>query len=177
MLHLANNYSYRFLRDDAKVFAICKKKKLYDTLIINVNDKQNAIINPLRYQYYSEPVIGRDGVTRNTLLSFANQELCSIWKDRLIRHQNKLIDQDKDKDKDKDEDNKNKHHYQDLEDDTADATYHDTFSNELHEISFTLHDVKSVSDELRLALIVILDMRDNEYEIYYHNFKHKQRNF
>jgi len=171
MLHLANNYSYRFLRDDAKVFAICKKKKLYDTLIINVNDKQNAIINPLRYQYYSEPVIGRDGVTRNTLLSFANQELCSIWKDRLIRHQNKLIDQDKD------EDNKNKRHHKDLEDDTVDATYRDTFSNELNDIPFTLYDVKSVSDELRLALIVILDIRDNEYEIYYHNFKHKQRNF
>jgi hypothetical protein len=157
MIRLVNNYSFRFLKEDAKVFAICRKKKKNDTLVLDVNSKQNVIINPLRYQYYTEPVVGRDGMTRNTLITFSTMELSAMWKDKIssVGDVNVEIPNDLD----------------------SIAKTDCVFDTELNEMAFPMYDMKSVSDDLRLALMVVLEMKNDKYEVFYHYFKHKERNF
>lgn len=72
MIRLANNYSYRYLRDDAKVFAICKR-----------NASGNAA-NTFRNSFYSEPYISTDSqVIRNALLAFTSYDNCVPWMNNL----------------------------------------------------------------------------------------------
>ena len=157
MIKLANNYSYRFIRDDVKVTTICKRKT-NDTLILDFNKYNHVIMNPLRYTYYTEPVAGNDGVIRNTLLAFQNTQLCSDWLESVKKsQQEELI--------------KNDDNVQLLDVPPS------MFDDKILSLEFNLYDVKSVSEELRVALMVIIDFKDNDYNVYYYNSKLKKTNF
>jgi hypothetical protein len=156
MIKLANNYSYRFMNDNVKVATICKRKT-NDTLIVDFDKYRHVMMNPLRYTYYTEPVVGNDGVTRNTLLAFRNKELCSNWMDTVKRNQV-------------------------LTRETITSVMDDipppsAFDEKILFQEFSLSDVKSVSEELRLALMVVIDIHNNDYEVFYYNSKHKHKNY
>lgn len=158
MIKLANNYSYRFIRDDVKVTTICKRKT-NDTLIVDFDKYNHVIMNPLRYTYYTEPVKGNDGVIRNTLLAFQNQQLCSDWLESVKKNQQE----------------------QAMKDSNDDVQLLDFPPSMLDEtiltLEFNLYDIKSVSEELRVALMVIIDFKDSDYDVYYYNSKLKQTNY
>jgi hypothetical protein len=159
---LSNNYTYRFIRDDAKVLAICRKKQRNDTLILNTDDNDRVLINPLRYKYYTEPVVGADGFTRNTLLTFATPELCSQWMESLTNSPSHTILS-----------NTN----DTIINSELDLPPPSTFSEDIHSIEFSVSDMQSVSADLRVALMVVLQFTNETYDVYYYNFKLKQRNF
>lgn len=158
MIRLANNYSYRFIKDNVKVTTICRRKT-NDTLIVDFDRCNHVTMNPLRYTYYTEPVTGNDGVIRNTLLAFQNEELCSDWLEsvkKMQREQKELI--------------KNVDDVQLLD------IYPPVFDDKILSVEFDLADIKSVSEELRVALMVVIDFKDNDYGVYYYNSKLKQTN-
>ena len=154
MIKLANNYSYRFMKDNVKVSTICKRKTK-DTLIIDFDKCRHIIMNPLRYTYYTEPVVGNDGMTRNTLLAFKDKELCSYWMESTKNLQLLQVE----------------------------VTFNDDipppspYDEKILFEEFTLSDVKSVSEDLRVALMVIMDIKNNDYDVYYYNSKLKQTNY
>ncbi len=151
MIKLANNYSYRFLKDNVKVTTICKRKT-NDTLIVDFDKYNHVIMNPLRYTYYTEPVVGNDGLIRNTMLAFRDKELCSSWMENGKNIQLSQLDKD-------------------------DIPPPSPFNDKILFQEFTLSDVKSVSEELRLALMVVIDINENDYDVYYYNSKLKQTNY
>lgn len=150
MIKLANNYSYRFLKDNVKVTTICKRKT-NDTLIVDFDKYRHVVMNPLRYTYYTEPVVGNDGLTRNTMLAFKDKELCSSWMENVKSIQVSQLDKD-------------------------DIPPPCPFDDKILFQEFTLSEVKSVSEELRVALMVIIDINENDYDVYYYNSKLKQTN-
>jgi hypothetical protein len=156
MIKLANNYSYRFMKDNVKVTTICKKKT-NDTLIVDFERYSHVIMNPLRYVYYTEPVVGNDGITRNTLLAFKNTELCSSWMENVKMSQVSKLDT-----------------INNVMDDIPPPT---TFDDKIIFQEFSLYEVKSVSEELRLALMVVININNTDYDVYYYNSKHKQTNY
>lgn len=151
MIKLANNYTYRFIKDNVKVTTICRRKT-NDTLIVDFHKYKHVIMNPLRYTYYTEPVVGNDGLTRNTLLAFSNKELCSTWMDNVMDNQVSKLDSD-------------------------DTPPPSPFDDKILFQEFALSDVKSVSEELRVALMVVIDINENDYDVYYYNSKLKQTNY
>jgi hypothetical protein len=157
MIKLANNYSYRFIKDNVKVATICKRKT-NDTLIVDFDKYRHVVMNPLRYTYYTEPVVGNDGVTRNTLLAFKDTELCSKWMDN-VKRSGEVLKPDT---------------INTVIDDIAPPS---AFDDKIIFQEFSLYDVKSVSEELRVALMVVIDSRNNDYDVYYYNSKHKQTNY
>lgn len=158
MIKLANNYTYRYLKDDTKILTICRKKKQNDTLIVDVGFNNNLIINPLRYNYYTEPVTGSDGDTRNTLLAFNSSKICSTWMNNI--------------------NNNNNHKYSYIKKtDILDIPPASMFENQLESLELTLLDMKSVSADLRMALMVILEINNETYDVYYYNFQQKLKNF
>lgn len=158
MIKLANNYSYRFIKDDVKVTTICKQRT-NDTLIADFDKYKHVMMNPLRYTYYTEPVVGNDGVIRNTLLAFQNKQLCSDWLQSVKNNQQEHVKSNKVED------------VQQL--DVAPSL----FDDKIFTLEFNLYDIKSVSEELRVALMVIIDIKDNDYDVYYYNSKLKETNY
>lgn len=159
MIKLAHNYSYRFIRDDVKVTTICKRKAK-DTLVVDFDKQNHIMMNPLRYTYYTEPVVGNDGITRNTLLAFQNKQICSDWLETVKKQQNEdqLIAKNTDDDK-----------LLDISPSMLD--------DKILSLDLNLYDIKSVSEELRVALMVIIDFKDNDYDVYYYNSKLKKTNY
>lgn len=158
MIKLANNYRYRFIKDDVKVTTICKRKT-NDTLIVDFDKYNHVIMNPLRYTYYTEPVKGNDGVVRNTLLAFQNTQLCSDWLESVKKsQQEQLLNNSKDNNQ--------------LLDIPPSM-----FDDKIMTLDFNLYDIKSVSEELRVALMVIIDFTESDYDVYYYNSKLKQTNY
>jgi len=169
MLSLSQNCSYRFMKDDARVVAMCKKPVRQDHLIADSLIAQNVAINPLRYSYYTEPVIDRKGLIKNTLITFVSDELCSVWKARasLIlgdNHVSGLLQRKG----------------------SLDRSHEVMFNDKVHNVALTLEDMKDVSAEMKLELLVIMDAKNHRnalhsnvgsYEVYYYNAKHKQLNF
>lgn len=158
MIKLANNYSYRFIRDDVKVTTICKRKT-NDTLIADFDKCKHVMMNPLRYIYYTEPVVGNDGVVRNTLLAFQNKQLCSDWLQSVKNSQQEQLKSSK------------------IEDVQLLDVAPSLFDDKIVTLEFNLYDIKSVSEELRVALMVIIDIKDTDYDVYYYNSKLKQTNY
>lgn len=77
MIRLANNYSYRFLKDDTKVFAICKNNNIPNVVLGDQNNK-------FRNTFYSEPYISSDAkVIRNAVVAFTSYDLCVPWMNNL----------------------------------------------------------------------------------------------
>lgn len=158
MIKLANNYSYRYIRDDVKVTTLCKRKT-NDTLVVDFDKYKHVMMNPLRYTYYTEPVVGNDGVIRNTLLAFQNKQLCSDWLESVTkRQQEQLL--------------KNNEDGVQLLDSPPSM-----FDDKILSLEFNLYDIKSVSEELRVALMVIIDFKESDYDVYYYNSKLKQTNY
>lgn len=157
------------MKDDARVLAMCKKPIKQDHLITDSLVARNVAMNPLRYSYYTEPVIDRKGFVKNALISFVSDELCSAWKARasLIlgdNHVSGLL-----------------HRKQSL-----DKPLEVFFSDKVHNVALTLEDMKDVSAEMKLELLVIMDAKNHRttfdsnvgsYEVYYYNAKNKQLNF
>lgn len=158
MIKLANNYSYRFIRDDVKVTTICKRKT-NDTLIADFDKCKHVMMNPLRYIYYTEPVVGNDGVVRNTLLAFQKKQLCSDWLQSVKNSQQEQLKSSK------------------IEDVQLLDVAPSLFDDKIVTLEFNLYDIKSVSEELRVALMVIIDIKDTDYDVYYYNSKLKQTNY
>lgn len=158
MIKLVNNYSYRFIKDDVKVTTICKRKT-NDTLIVDFDKYNHVMMNPLRYTYYTEPVVGNDGVVRNTLLAFQNKQLCSNWLESVKKIQQEQL----------------------IKSSADDVQLLDNppsmFDDKILPLEFNLYDIKSVSEELRVALMVIIDFKDKDYDVYYYNSKLKQTNY
>jgi hypothetical protein len=77
MIHLANNYNYRFLNDNTKVFTVTKQKQQLGRHIIQ---------HPQRLHYYTEAYLSRDNQEiRNALLGFAEHQKCVNWHGRICR--------------------------------------------------------------------------------------------
>lgn len=155
MIKLSSNCSYKFIKDDTKVFTLCRVAKSNKTLIADENINKNLVINPLRNSYYTEPIIDRTGTVRNTLIAFTDEDFCYIWKNKFTPMSSLLQMKDK--------------------------SAEDMFNDDITNISFTLQDIKAVSADLRMSLLVIIDARDVNkelnYEVFYYDAKHKQTNF
>lgn len=158
MIKLSSNCSFRFLKDDVKVYALCKKPKHAPskTLIADSQVTKHLIMNPLRYSYYSEPVLNREGDVKNKLIAFCTQELCYVWRAqaRFIDSQNIL---------------------------PVDGMPNYTFASDVSDVELTLQDAKAVSEDLRMSLIVVLDAKDidgvTQYEVFFYDSKNKRLNF
>ena len=154
MIKLSSNCSYRFIKDDTKVFTLCRVAKTNKTLIADENINKNLVINPLRNSYYSEPIIDRSGVVRNTLIAFTDEDFCYIWKNKFAPMSTLLQVKEQSQ---------------------------DSFSDDITNLSFALQDIKAISADLRMSLLVIIDAKDIDkvinYEVFYYDAKHKQTNF
>lgn len=161
MLNLSKNCSFKFLKDDAKIYALCRKLKHNPTLIADEAIMKNLVLNPLRYSFYSEPVVDRKGVVKNKMILFGNEELCHSW---WIKNNvnNKASSEDDTRS-------------------TLDGPIYDSFGPDVSNISFTLQDIKAVSEDMRMSLLVIIDAKEVEnashYEIFFYDAKNKQLNF
>jgi len=155
MIKLSSNCSYRFIKDDTQVFTLCRVAKTNKTLIADENINKNLVINPLRNSYYSEPIIDRSGTVRNTLIAFTDEDFCFIWKNKFTPMSELLQAKAK--------------------------SSEDLFSENITNICFTLGDIKAVSADLRMSLLVIIDAKEINkelnYEVFYYDAKHKQTNF
>lgn len=82
MIHLANNYNYRFLNDNTKVFVVTKQKQSLG---------KHVFQHPQRLHYYTEAYLSRDNQEiRNALLGFVEYEKCVNWHERICRVENQI---------------------------------------------------------------------------------------
>ena len=51
------------------------------------------------------------------------------------------------------------------------------FDDKIIPLEFNLYDIKSVSEELRVALMVIIDSKECDYDVYYYNSKLREINY
>jgi hypothetical protein len=159
MMKLSQNCSFRFLKDDVKIYALCKKPKHSNTLIADEQVTKHLIMNPLRYTYYSEPVVNREGDVKNKLIAFCSQDLCYVWRTQFKFNQGK----------------------QDTLTSSFDTVVDNSFDNDVSNVELTLQDAKAVSEDLRMSLVVVLDTKDidglKHYEVFFYDAKNKQLNF
>lgn len=164
MLRLSENCSFKFLKDDAKIYALCRQSRHNHTLIADETITKNFVINPLRYSFYSEPVVDRKGVVKNKMLLFANEDLCHVWRAKysfvnMQSHQQRSVGK--------------------LSNLDAPAT--DNFSSDVSVLCFTLEDIKAVSEDMRMSLLVVIDGKEIDntmhYEVFFYDAKNKQLNF
>jgi len=162
-MKLSQNCSFRFMKDDAKIYTLCKKPKHRNTLIADEQITKHLLMNPLRYSYYSEPVMNREGDVKNKLIAFCSEDLCYIW-----RSQFKL-------------NKENQENQENQETSSSDIVVDHNFDNDVSNVEMTLQDAKAVSEDLRLSLIVVLDMKDvdglKHYEVFFYDAVNKQLNF
>lgn len=158
-MKLSQNCSFRFLRDDVKVYTLCKKPKLGNTLIADNQVTKHIVMNPLRYSYYSEPVVNREGDVKNKLIAFRSENLCYTWKTQFKF--NGTIERPQTP--------------------SADIIVDYKFDYEISNYELTLQDAKAVSEDLRMSLIVVLDAKnidDNiHYDVFFYDGKNKKSNF
>ena len=148
MMHLANNFSYRYIKDDKNVFTICRHKA---NIIPQTNGKT---VSPLRFQYYTEPFTDKKGVINNALFAFSTPSLCYQWCkkiDKIRAIDDKLIDT------------------MELFD-LPPSSIEDSM---ISSIEMPLYDVKSISETLHLPLIVILSYQNEVFDVFYHNIEYK----
>lgn len=159
MMKLSKNCSFRFLRDDVKIYTLCKRPQQGNTLIADTQITKQFTMNPLRYSYYSEPVVNREGDVKNKLIAFTSENLCYVWRAQfkfdgtIGRPQTP----------------------------SADIIVDYKFDYEISNYELTLQDAKAVSEDLRMSLIVVLDAKtidDNiHYDIFFYDGKNKKSNF
>jgi hypothetical protein len=130
MIRLANNFTYRYLKDDAKVFAVCKSNPCLEMT-------QAAQQIRFRKFYYSEPFLSIDTKTiRNALITFHSYDICKPWVQDMY---NPIMDNPK------------------VNDDVD-------ISIEECDLSY----LKVLSDMLSMPLMVIIESKDDNYEVFYY---------
>lgn len=154
MMHLANNYSYRFIKDDTNVFTISKNPECHRLPIAKKN--VNKPVRNYKHHFYSEPYMNSQGHVNNSLLAFTSKDNCLIWQMK-IKRMNKIFA------------GNTSHQFEEL--DKSDEILS---SHAILEVS--LYDIKVISDAMQMPLIVILDSKDEQYDVYFHHIKQKQRN-
>ena len=126
MIRLANNFTYRYLKDDARVFAVCKSNPSLDMT-------QAAQQIRFRKFFYSEPFLSIDKKTiRNALIAFNSHDICQPWIREMPFNQSKG-------------DNK------DVSVEECDISY-----------------LKVLSDMLAMPLIVIMEYKDEKYDVFFY---------
>jgi hypothetical protein len=131
MIRLANNFNYRYLKDDTHVFAVCKSNPILKTT-------QAAQQICFRKYFYSEPFLSIDKKTiRNALLAFHSYDICQPWINDMIFHPNNNGDSD--------------------------------VSIEQCNISY----LKALSDMLCMPLIVIIECKDENFDVFYYQQRTK----
>lgn len=160
MMHLANNYSYRFIKDDTNIFTICRRPV---STLIPPSHVQGVPPKYYNQHFYSEAYLDKRGQVNNAILAFGSTDMCTMWQNKIDRLGTPNA--------------------RSLLDNGLDITMDLPSSLELGmdiidtKIEVPLYDLKTISDAMHIPLMVIIDILDNnKYEVFYHNIKLKQHN-
>lgn len=160
MMHLANNYTYRYIKDDTSVYAICRSI----TGQTHLPGAVHGITPPIRNYtkaFYSEPFMNSNGHVNNAVFAFIGHDVCRMWDDKLQRNGILSIGM-----------------LQDLEDIDRPAVndQHPNNCASTNILEVSLHELKIITDAMQMPLMVVLEAQNDKYEVFYHSIKHKQKN-
>lgn len=155
MIRFNNNFNFCYIKDNSQVFTICKRHPFW---------REN---NPLQQIYYTEPFVNRIPINtpENALLGFLTKRKCEEWIARINHNMsyaktgiNFNVGSS----------NVGIYDYNDFGYQASTTSINPSFQEDLRIHEFSLNDVKTISDAMRMPLLVVVSDKDNYFELFYY---------